>query len=221
VLQVCACLEPPDWAALLESDPVARSIARDVERAVSIGLSGRYWRARAFHRGLACPSPEDFGAPQPGKQPEGRYNPGGARVLYLASDARTAAAECSGQSASTAVWVQEFALDFPDLRAIRLDLDLEQLHPHLHYLLLDSEYLPDLAADFDNVRNPYRATHFLMYLCGQLGIAGVEYPSIRTGSGEAGHPKNLVLLTHAVPFAELMAIGEPTRPNLGIATYAV
>lgn len=215
VLEICAFEALPKWPEILDSNPVAGAIGRDVSQATSMGLTGSYWRARTFSKGIAEPSPTEFGAPPAGSQPEGRYNPGGSRVLYLANDPSTAAAECSGCDGSREVWVQEFVISLTGCRAIRLDLDLEEQHAHLHYLLLDSEYLPGIATDFPNVRNPYRPTHFLTFLCERSGISAVEYPSIRRGIGGTQGTTNLVVLGEAVGLVEQMTVGQPLRLRAG------
>ncbi len=209
VLSICGTQDCPDWEALHRSNLVARQITAEVRRVARAGLASRFWRARAFSKGSSPVGAGDFGAPPPGGQVEGRYNPYGARVLYLAGDARTAALECSGRNDSSEVWVQEFAIDLPNHRAVRLELNLETSCPHLHYLLLDSEYLPDATAEFPNVRNPYRATHFLAHLCERFEIAAVEYPSVRGDSRGRADAVNLVVLGDAVSEAEQMTVGLP------------
>jgi hypothetical protein len=92
---------------------------------------------------------------------------------------------------------------------LALPLDLEARFPHLHYVLLDSEYVPDETARFDNVRNPYRATHFLAYLASLSGVCGIEYPSIRAGIQGDPSRVNFVLLGEAVSEAEAMAESVP------------
>jgi hypothetical protein len=131
--------------------------------------------------------------------------------LYLAREAATAGRECSGQTDACDVWVQEFAIDLPDQRAIHLELDMERTAPYLHYLLLDSEYLPDVTAEFANVRNPYRATHLLTYLCERLEITAVEYPSVRGVSGSGANSVNLVVMGDPVSIAQRMQVGLPVQ----------
>jgi hypothetical protein len=90
-----------------------------------------------------------------------------------------------------------------------LELDLETNHPYLHYLLLDSEYVPEATAEFANTQNPYRATHFLAYLGKLNGVSGIEYPSVRGGIQSDPNAVNLVLLDEAVGEAEAMTDGLP------------
>jgi hypothetical protein len=206
VLRICSIVEAPEWARVLESERIARRVAEDIRGATRVGLNSRYWRGREFSESAREIGPEDFGAPPSGKQSEGRYNPGGSRVLYLARDAATAGIECSRRPEASNVWVQEFSIQLPHYRWLRLELDMEERYPHLHYLLLDSEYLPDASAKFANVRNPYRATHFVVHVAEQLGIAAVEYPSIRRKNGV-----NLVVLGRAVPIAERMTTRRPRQ----------
>ena len=90
-----------------------------------------------------------------------------------------------------------------------LKVDIETNHPYLRYLLLDSEYAPEVTAEFANARNPYRATHFLARLGRLNGVSGIEYPSVRGGIQSDSNAVNLVLMDEAVGEAGAMTDGLP------------
>jgi hypothetical protein len=117
--------------------------------------------------------------------------------------------ECLSSDDKPRLFVQKFCLNFLKARMLALRLDLEAKFPHLHYLLLDSEYVPERTAEFANVQNPYRATHFLAYLASLNGVSGIEYPSIRAGTPSDSSRVNFVLLGKAVAQAEAMIEGGP------------
>jgi hypothetical protein len=133
------------------------------------------------------------------------------RVLYLASTAALAALECNATLEKPRIFVQRFDLNLPRRRIVRLRLDLETRFPHLHYLMLDSEYLPTQGHEFANVRNPYRATHFLAYLCAAANVSAIEYPSVRSGLLRAGSDVNLAIVGGAIDEAHAQMTGAPVE----------
>jgi hypothetical protein len=148
-------------------------------------------------------------APPVNKQKVGRYNQSGNHVLYLSRTAKTTAAECPPIVDRPVLFIQKFALKLPDLRMVSLELDLESKHPFLHYVLLDSEYVPEEPHEFPNVRYPYRATHFLAHLANINNVSGIEYPSVRGDFQNNPNAINFVMLNQSVIMAESMTEGVP------------
>ena len=170
------------------------------------------YRSRRFRVDGADPTSEEFKAPPIGTQSPLRYNEGGdQRVLYLSSNAGLAALECDATVDKPRVFVQRFDLNLPDRRIVRLRPDLEARFPHLHYLMFDSEYLPTHGHEFANVRNPYRATHFLAYLCAAADVSAIEYPSVRRGSHGFGSDVNLAIFGDAIDEAQAQMSGAPVQ----------
>lgn len=167
-----------------------------------------YYRARRFPVDAAQPQPSssELGPPPLEKQGEGRYTHGNDLVLYLSRTPKTAALECGTDLSKPRIFIQQFKLSIPNMKVLYLNKNLEDSYPHLHYLLLDSEYLPNESAF---VPNSYRATQFIAILCQLRLIAGVEYPSLR--GDFVGNPNavNLVLFGDAVDQASRMAVGNP------------
>jgi RES domain-containing protein len=198
-----------DWNRLLETNETAQRIHRDFVGAIRTSIRGTYFRARSFPASTSQPTSQKLWAPPASKQAIGRYNELGNRVLYLSRNVQTVVAECPTTVEKPKLFIQKFLLNFPTRGMLPLELDLETNHPYLHYLLLDSEYVPEATAEFANVRNPYRATHFLAHLGRLNGVSGIEYPSIRGGIQSASNAVNLVLMDEAVGEAEAMTDGLP------------
>lgn len=198
-----------DWNRLLETNKTAQRIHRDFKSVIRTGIWGTYFRARPFLASTSQPTSQELWAPPTGKQAIGRYNELGNRVLYLSRNVQTVAAECPTTVGKPKLFIQKFLLNFPTRGMVPLELDLETNHPYLHYLLLDSEYIPEATADFANVGNPYRATHFLAHLAKVNGVSGIEYPSVRGGIQNDSNAVNLVLMNEAVSEAEAMINGLP------------
>lgn len=197
------------WDRLLETNVVAQKIHSDFKAAIRIGVTGEYFRGRRFPNSVSNPTSELLFAPPAGQQGTGRYNESGSRVLYLSRTPETVRAECPPSDDKPRLFIQKFRINFPKGCMLSLALDLEARFPHLHYLLLDSEYVPERTAEFANVRNPYRATHFLEYLASLNGVSGIEYPSIRAGIQSDSTPINFVLLGEAAAEVEAMTEGGP------------
>ncbi len=195
----------------LEANVIAQKIHADFQTAIRRGILGEYFRGRRFPNSVLNPTSEQLWAPSASKQKLGRYNESGNRVLYLSRTPQTVAAECPPSDDKPWLFIQKFCLNLPKERMLALTLDLELKFPHLHYLLLDSEYVPERTAEFANVRNPYRATHFLAYLASLNGVSGIEYPSIRAGIPTDSSKVNFALLGKAVAEAEAMTEGGPFR----------
>ena len=123
-------------------------------------------------------------------------------MLYLSTTPRTAFRE--SDKAGCAVFVQRFDLDLPNTRSVILDHELETRFPYIHYLLLNSEYLPG-----ESLPNPYRATHFLAFLSACFDIDAIEYPCVRINHKEYPDELNLVLFRKAMESAQGMMVGEP------------
>ena len=155
------------------------------------------------------PASSEFWAPPKGEQKARRYNEHGERVLYLCRDIETVAAECQEVAERPKLLIQKFVLIFPEDKVVTLKLDLEKTSPFLHYVLLDSEYVPEETAEFPNVNNPYRATHFLTHLAKLTGVSALEYPSVRGNIQSNPNAINLVLMGDAVAEAEAMTEGKP------------
>jgi hypothetical protein len=199
-----------NWQSLLSTDNTAQKICNDFQRAIKTGIKGEYFRARRFAASASVPPlSKELHAPPVGNQSPGRYNEQGQRVLYLSRTAKIAATECRPDIDKPLIYVQQFKIYLPTLKVILLELNLEASTPFLHYLLLDSEYVPEKANELPNVRNPYRATHFLGYLASINSVAGIEYPSIRGDIQNNPDAVNLVILSSAVATAEVLTEGEP------------
>jgi len=173
VLTLCSDDATP-WDRLLETNMTARRVHRDFQTAIRIGINADCFLGRRFADSVSNPTSEDFWAPTDGQQGIGRYNESGNRVLYLSRTPQTVSAECPPSVDRRRLFIQRFCLTLPKERLLPLGLDLEATVPHLHYLLLDSEYAPERTANFANVRNPYRATHFLAYLASLNGVTGIS-----------------------------------------------
>src|SRR5207237_755447 len=144
------------WTSLLSSEGTAQKIHGDFQRAMQTGINGEYFRARRFPASASPPRSRELHAPPLGKQSLGRYNESGPSVLYLSRTAETAAKECRLGADKPLLYVQKFKLKLPDHKIIVFELDLETKYPFLHYLLLDSEYVPENANELPHVQNPYR-----------------------------------------------------------------
>ncbi len=210
VLRICQA-EKLDWIQLLEHDAVASHVYLNSLNAVRRGILGKYFRSRPFSATGTYARSCDFGPPPLGRQGRGRYNEHGHRVHYLSRTQETAALECRATQETPRIVLQEFALNLPDAKIILLDMDLEENHPYLHYLLLDSEYPLTETSELPNLRNPYRATHFLAFVCSRIGISGIEYPSIRGNFKENAEAVNLALFEEAIDRACSVTVGEPVE----------
>ena len=207
VLSLCREDNTP-WDRLLETNLIAQKLHGDFQTAIRMGITGEYFRGRRFPNFVSNPTSEQLFAPSAGKQ-RGRYNESGNRVLYLSRTPETVMAECPPSDDKPRLFIQKFCIDFPKEYMLAFALDLEARFPHLHYLLLDNEYAPEQTAEFANVRNPYRATHFLACLASLNGVSGIKYPSIRAGIQSDSTGINLVLLGKAVAEVEAMIEGSP------------
>jgi RES domain-containing protein len=208
VLQICGT-DSIDWDRLLETNLTAQKIERDFTAAIQSGIHSSYFRGRRFPLSAPEPASSEFWAAPKGKQKAGRYNEHGERVLYLCRDIQTVAAECQQTAESPKLLIQKFVLIFPENNVVALKLDLEKTCPFLHYVLLDSEYIPEETGEFPNVKNPYRATHFLAHLAKLDGVSAIEYPSARGNIQSNPNAINLVLMGDAVAEAEAMTDGKP------------
>lgn len=208
VLQMCGT-EVLDWRELLRTNALAARIRDQFQVAATGGFHGTFYRSRPFAVGHSPQSSTDLEAPRAGSQLPERYNEDGQRVLYLASSAMVAAIECRTTSDKPRVFIQRFDLDLSHRRIVRLALEMEDRFPHLHYLMLDSEYLPTQAHEFSNVRNPYRATHFVAFLCGLADVSAIEYPSIRAGAQGDRSGFNVAVFGEAVEEAHAQMTGMP------------
>lgn len=196
----------PNWDKILSSNKIAQQVKEDITKVMQQGISEYYYRARSFSASK-IPESNEFGAPR--NQIEHRYNENGSRVLYLAKNPLTTIKEISQNPAEPNIWVQKFNLQLPKDWIVKLDLDMEGKAPYLHYLLLDSEYIPNKLAEFPNIQNPYRATHFITYICRMFNISAIEFPSIRGDIQNNPSAINLVVIGDAVLKAEAMTIDKP------------
>jgi RES domain-containing protein len=199
-------LRPSWWRWWWLRRSIARLIREQIEAAASTGITGTFYRGRLFAPELTQPRSADLGLPPADRQGVGRYNESGSRVLYLARSPTVALAELERSACKPLLFIQEFQLSLSSGKVLRLCDDLEVRFPHLHYLLLDSEYIPE---ENPYVPDPYRATHFIAAVCRSLGISGVEYPSIRGGYTHDRNAINLVLFDKAAEDACRMMVGEP------------
>lgn len=206
VTEICSSPDSQSWFWTLISRPLAWKLYFQLESASRDGLKGSYFRARRFPEDKIRPAVSELGPPPLSKQGEGRYTCKNEVVLYLSRNSETAVLEIGLDESKPRIFVQQFELSFPDAKVLVLNRDLEETNPHLHYLLLNCEYLP---GDSLSIHNPYRATQFLSYLCRLRGIAAIEYPSVRGGFGTNRDAVNLVIFGNAVGEAEKMTVGNP------------
>jgi hypothetical protein len=82
VHDLCATDRKRNWGLLLRTNRIAKSINRDADQAISIGIQGHYYRGRRFSEGLEPQSSDDFRPPQ--KQDRGRYNEHGKECFIYA-----------------------------------------------------------------------------------------------------------------------------------------
>lgn len=196
------------WYWTLISNPLAWRLYRQINSASCGGITGTYYRGRCFETDTAKPSPCELGPPPLEKQREWRYSQGKSVVFYLSRTCETAALETRTAGSKPIIFIQKFKLSIPNAKVLYLSKDLEDRYPHLHYLLLDSEYLP---AENSFVPNPYRATQFVAFLCQLRGILAVEYPSVRGCFRKNPDAVNIVLFGRAVDQASTMAVGDPFK----------
>jgi hypothetical protein len=206
VTSLCSNTKMPCWLWILIYNPLAWELLKQVSAAASKGVFGAYYRSRLFPFDAPRPSNSNLGPPPLEKQGEGRYTDGRNVVLYLSRTPKTAALEAGTNEAKPKIFIQKFELTLPDATVINLTNDLESKFPHLHYLLLDSEYLPD---ESPFVPNPYRATQFLAFLCHLRGISAVEYPSVRGNYKDNPIAVNMVMFGKSVEAATRMMSGRP------------
>ncbi|HVP47417.1 MAG TPA: RES domain-containing protein [Bryobacteraceae bacterium] len=200
-----------NWIWYIVRRPLVWVIARELGRAAHTSLAGTFYRGRAFGAGEKPRSRDDFYWRQEawethvsaGKCKQDRYHEYLERVLYLSSTIETAHRE--SEEPSHISFIQRFELGLPDLRAIILDHKLEGKFPRLHFLLLNSEFLPGESY----LLNPYRATHLLAYLCACFEIDAIEYPSVKVNFKKNPGDFNLVLFRKGVESARDMMVGGP------------
>ncbi|MGA2327801.1 MAG: RES family NAD+ phosphorylase [Bryobacteraceae bacterium] len=199
------------WPWYILTRRIGWIIVDELATAWKAGLSITAFRAREFHGGQTPASPRDIywtvsswreHVRRGSWQPE-RYDETGERVLYLSTTPETALREA--KRGTDPVYLQRFQLDLPTTKTVTLGHDLEQRAPHLHFLLLSSEY----PREGSRLQNPYRATHFLSYACAVLRIDAIEYPSVRVNLKDHPTEFNLVLFRRAVDAAEGMMTGDP------------
>jgi hypothetical protein len=206
VTKLCSRRKIRLWPWVLIQNPIAWQLFRQVSAAATTGIFGTYYRSRRFSIDVSNPSPFDLGPPPLEKQGEGRYTEGKTVVLYLSRTPETAARETVVDESRSRIFIQKFELSLPNSAALCLAGDFETRFPELHYLLLDSEYLPDESTF---VPNPYRATQLVAYLCRLRGISAVEYSSVRGSYKDDPSAVNLVLFGQAVEVAKSMMSGTP------------
>jgi hypothetical protein len=207
VAKLCSNPKTPSRYWILLSNPLAWRLYRQVNAAASGSINGTYFRARRFGIDAIKPSSSEFGPPPLEKQgKEGRYTQGKSVVLYLSRTPETAAVESGTNPSKPRIFIQKFEISIPNAKVLYLSEDLEDRYPHLHYLLLDSEYLPD---ENPFVPNPYRATQFVAFLCQLREVLAVEYPSVRGRFRDNPNAVNMVLFGNAVDQAFTMAVGDP------------
>lgn len=200
-----------NWILFIIRRPVTWVIVRQLRNAMRHHITGSFFRGRAYDRGEKPRDSGDFYW-QPdawqthvssGRWRPDRYNERGQRVLYLSTTARTAFRE--SDKAGCAQFIQRFEVDLPNTRSVILDHELETRFPYIHYLLLNSEYLPGES----HLPNPYRATHFLAFLSACFEIDAIEYPCVKVNHKEYPDEFNLVLFRKAMESAGRMMVGEP------------
>jgi hypothetical protein len=189
VTKLCSTNRKQGWRWLLLTNRVAKTIYREINQAVSMGIHGHYYRGRRFPIGQQPIGAADFGPPPPDKRDEERYNEKGKEVLYLCRNVSTVNAE-RPPTDELCLFIQAFNIQLDTVRILRLDSDLEKRFPYLQYMLLESEYA---AEGTTFVRFPYRATHFIAEICRCLDIGAVEYPSVRGGYKDNHEAVNLVV----------------------------
>lgn len=194
----------PNWNDIINQDSFAKEILAECRDAKVDGLHGSYYRARVVDENASPLSTPQLLSPPEDKVSIGRYNQVGDAVLYLAQTPETAAIEVRANGQEQ-VYIQRFEIGAPDLSYIRLGSEMEQEFPHLHHLLLLSEYLPERAG----AEEAYWPTHFLREACEQLGISAIEFPSIRADYSENPDAVNLVVYGGAVDETEQMTQGTP------------
>lgn len=208
VKELCSTERTRHWGWLLLTSCIARSIYREAKQAMTVGIHGRYFRGRRFPNGQEPKSASDFGPPPPEKRDKGRYNEYEGKVLYLCRNRSTVVAECPYTPEKPCLYIQTFDIQLETARVLKLDADLEERFPHLHYLLLESEYA---AEGTTFVKFPYRATHFLAEICRRLGIDAVEYPSVRGGYKDNRDAVNLVVFEPCCDSICNMIMGRPFK----------
>lgn len=208
VQELCSTERQRHWGCLLLTSGTARSIYRETKRAVSVGIQGRYFRGRRFPQGKEPQSASDFSPPPPNRRDKGRYNEFGGKVLYLCRNLKTIVAECPYTAEKPHLYVQTFDIQLDKASILKLDADLEERFPHLHYLLLESEYA---AEGTPFVKFPYRATHFIARICRRLGVGAVEYPSVRGGYKDDRKAVNIVVFEPYCDSISDMAVGRPFK----------
>lgn len=206
VKKICNISSKPYWLFVLIKYPLAWRLFIQVRSASKVGLKGDYFRSRAFSNGCSKPSADSMGAPPLDKQGNGRYTEGNDVVLYLSKNPRTAAIESSASNQKPRIFIQQFCLNITRLRFLSLTNNLEDTHPHLHYLLLNSEYL---IGEASHVSNPYRATQFISFLCRLCRVNAVEYPSVRGDFKKNPDAINLVIFGRFVTEATKMMNRDP------------
>lgn len=207
--KLCSGSKSLSWYWVLLRHPIAWKLFKQVGEAAQNGLFGSYFRSRRFENDSQIPLASDFGPPSLENQKgDGRYSEERTRVLYLSATRQTAAVESRYDKSKPRIFVQQFDFSLPEIKVLRLANNLEERFPHLHYLLLASEYLPD-ESPFSP--NPYRATNFVAFLCRMHGISAVEYPSLRGNYKDNPNAINIVLFGNTVDEATLMTSGIPTE----------
>jgi hypothetical protein len=194
------------WYCTLISSPLAWRLYKQINGASCGRINGAYYRGRRFQIDTAKPSSSELGPPPLEKQGEGRYTQGKSVVLYLSRTPETSALESGTDPSKPRIFIQKFELSIPNAKVLYLSKDLEDRYPNLHYLLVNSEYLP---AENPFFPNPYRATQFVAFLCQLRGILAVEYPSVRGCFRKNPDAVNIVLFGRVVDQASTMAVGDP------------
>ena len=208
VKQLCSTKQELDWDNLLQTDNVAKTIYEDVKEVAKVGIHGHYFRGRPFGFGEEPKMPSKFGPPKRGTQLEGRYSEEGKSVLYLCRNIDTGVAEVRYRHEEECLYIQEFDIQSDTISVIKLDADLEESSPHVHYLLLESEYA---VTGTNAVKFPYRATQFIAEICKRLNIGAVEYPSIKGDYKNNKQSVNMVVFDPYYKEILSMYEGEPTK----------
>ncbi|MCH7519379.1 MAG: RES family NAD+ phosphorylase [Candidatus Dadabacteria bacterium] len=198
VKKLCDNPKNPRWYWTYFFKSLSWTLYRQINAAAEIEIKGTFYRARCFEVDRVAPSSDEFGPPPLEMQKDGRYTLNEKKVLYLSRTPETAAMEIGTNLTKPRIFIQRFDLSITGEKVISLSQDLEDKCPHLHYLLLNSEYLPEEGSF---VPHPYRATQFLAFLCHWRGVHAIEYPSIRAGYGDNPDAINLVLFDRALDLA--------------------
>lgn len=206
ISELCQSSKASFWPAIFFQKTLPWRFLLEAHTAAECGIKGTYFRARSFPPGQDFPRSTEFGPPPQEKRRSGRYNEGNACILYLSRTQETAVFESERPPERPRLFVQRFDLTLPQVRVLRLRIDLEDIAPYLHYLLLDSEYIPNESL---HVPAPYKATHFIAFLCRALGISGVEFPSVRGNFKNNPEAINLVLFDKCAQDACEMTVGAP------------